>query len=80
MKRDIRACSRSELDAINLEIARYKAMRSGTKQSDVPTQPEGEETASIPVESREEKQGSNNLTVLSKVEQWTSKVEQLDLF
>jgi hypothetical protein len=38
MKRDIRACSRSELDAINAEIAKYKSNRAGAKQSDVSTQ------------------------------------------
>ena len=49
MKRDIRACSKSELDAINLEIARYKAERSGVKQSDISTLDEVEKD-SIPLE------------------------------
>jgi hypothetical protein len=50
MSVDIRRCTKEELDAINIGIARYKAERSGVKQSDNPTPLEDTEKARIPVE------------------------------
>jgi len=76
MKRDIRACSRSELDEINREIAKFKAIKSGAKQSEVSTQLEDPEKDSIPVEV----ESIHDNIMNSKTERGTINAEQLDLF
>jgi hypothetical protein len=78
MRRDIRELSRSDLDALNVEIARYKAERSGMRQSDISTQAaqlDDAEKASIPVEGNAD---GNRVPITA--EQGTINAEQLDLF
>jgi hypothetical protein len=76
MKRDIRACSRSELDEINREIAKYKAIKSGVIQSDVSTQLDDEEQDSIAVEVN----ADENRVPIKAEQGATINAEQLDLF
>jgi hypothetical protein len=79
MKRDIRACSRSELDEINREIAKYKAMRSGAKQSEVSTQLVDAEKATNSEILKGSLHTDDDRIIIIKSEQGTINAEQLEL-